>query len=100
MAHETRAKVCQNIILSGGTFTIPGFKRRLLEEINYLIETEFPLLESIKGMIRFAPSPFAPNLLIWVGCSILASMSDCLANFKVKREDYIASGGHVPDRIG
>lgn len=26
---ETRSRVSQNIILSGGTFCIPGFKRRL-----------------------------------------------------------------------
>ena len=49
---EDRKKLCQNILLTGGTTMLAGFFRRFCEEINIVIESEeFKDLENLKYSI-------------------------------------------------
>lgn len=42
---DNRSQVLQNIVLSGGSCMIPGFKPRLLQEIHHLVKTHKPFEE-------------------------------------------------------
>jgi len=55
---DVRVLVCQNIVLAGGSCMVPGFKLRLTQEMNYLIENyqEFQELDPIKDKIKIPDS--------------------------------------------
>ena len=50
---ENRIRVSQNIILSGGSCVIPGFKKRLLQEIKHLLKSrpEFEEMKNIEELL-------------------------------------------------
>ena len=49
MTHENRQRAAQNVMLVGGSTMIPGFKKRLLQEVKAMIQTrdEYEPLRSI-----------------------------------------------------
>lgn len=49
MTHENRQRAAQNFMLVGGSTMIPGFKKRLLQEVKAMIQTrdEYEPLRSI-----------------------------------------------------
>ena len=49
MTHENRLRSVQNIMLTGGTCMIPGFKKRFLQELKYFMSQrdEFEELKNI-----------------------------------------------------
>ena len=55
---------------------IPGFKKRLLQELQRQIKNneEFAELRVIKDLIKIPDSVFAPNIATWVGASILMNL--------------------------
>ena len=56
--------------------------------------------ESMKNIIRIPEMPFAPNVLNWIGGSIVGSMNESLSNFRIKRQEYFENDKKIPDRIG
>jgi len=49
-----RIIVAQNLILSGGLFMIPGFKRRVIEEMHHAIDNidKYSMLSPLKKYIK------------------------------------------------
>ena len=76
MSHENRLRSAQNIMLNGGSCMIPGFKKRVIQEVKAFIASreEFLEMQSIVEWIKVPESIFAPNICAWVGTSILMSL--------------------------
>ena len=81
---------------------IPGFKKRLIQEIKALIQSndEFEPLRSILQWIKVPELIYAPNICAWVGASILMSLGTDVDRFLLTQEQYKAEGEVIPDRFG
>lgn len=83
---------------------IPGFKKRLLQEIHYLIKTreEFDELKEIQELITIPENCFPPNSLVWVGASLLSSLNNEIDRFLLTYEEYCEKyqQQEIPDRYG
>ena len=80
---DLRGLASQNIILAGGSCMIPGFKLRLLQEMQFLIDNlpEFAELETIRSKITVPDNQFPNNALTWVGGSLVASLNTEIDRF-------------------
>jgi actin-related protein len=92
----------QNIMLSGGTWMIPGFKARFMQEIQYLIQNleEFDELKVLSHLIIIPDSCFPPNCKTWVGASLLSNLNTEIDKFLITLEDYNDNEKNIPDRFG
>lgn len=99
---SVRVLACQNIVVSGGSCMIPGFKIRLMQEMKYLIENvaEFKQLETISKYFRLADCAFPPNVLPWVGASLVASLNTEAERFMTTLEEFEQNDNQLPDRFG
>lgn len=99
---ENRGRAVQNIILAGGTCMIPGFKKRLRQEIKHLINTmdEFEELRVHVDMIRIPDSVFPPNCTTWVGASLLSNLNNEIDRFLLTSTQYNEEDKIIPDRYG
>lgn len=81
---------------------VPGFKKRLLQEIKHQIQTydEFEGLRSILKYIRIPENIYAPNIAAWVGASILMSLGQDADRFLLTVEEYNDNESKIPDRFG
>ena len=81
---------------------IPGFKKRLCQEIKDLIQhrDEFEPLRSILEWIKIPEMIFAPNICSWVGASILMTLGQDADRFLLTKEQYNAEDKQIPDRFG
>ena len=81
---------------------IPGFKKRLIQEVKALIQNrdEFEALRSIVQWIRMPESIYAPNICSWVGASILMGLGTEADRFCLTAEQYKAENETIPDRFG
>ena len=81
---------------------VPGFKIRLVQEMKELIDTldEFKELETIKELITVCDNQFPPNVLTWVGASIVASLNTEIDRFLTTPEEFTNNGEKIPDRFG
>jgi actin-related protein 10 len=88
MAHDNRLRAAQNIMITGGSTMIPGFKKRLIQEIKALIQSndEFEPLRSILQWIKVPELIYAPNICAWVGASILMSLGTDVDRFLLTQE--------------
>jgi len=80
---ENRSRALQNIILSGGTCMIPGFKLRLKQEIKSLIRerSEFEEQRVSLKFVKIPESVFPPNCMPWVGASLLMNLGQEVDRF-------------------
>jgi actin-related protein len=88
--NEDRKKLCQNIILSGGTTMFQGFFRRLVEEIQYIIteEEEFKDLLPLKEFIKIHKAIFPRNCTSWIGASLICNFDKIeLQKFAITKEE-------------
>ena len=101
---DNRPRAAQNIILSGGSCMVPGFKKRLLQELKHLILTchDFEDIKDISEMITIPECCFPPNCLAWVGASLMSSLNNEIDTFLVTYEDYTEKYNQqvIPDRFG
>jgi hypothetical protein len=74
---ENRVLAIQNIVLSGGSIMVPGFKLRFRQEMKAFIDNnkEFSELRDLRNRIETPESVYAPNYLTWIGGSIMMSLS-------------------------
>ena len=68
---ETKNKICQNIVLSGGIANTIGFYKRIKEELSMSIKTEFTSLSCLSEKINIHKILYNRNLLSWVGGKFL-----------------------------
>eukprot|EP00347_Sterkiella_histriomuscorum_P021410 403334071 len=99
---ENRGRAVQNIIISGGSSMIPGFKTRLLQELYDMIDTkqEFEQLKEIKALFTIPETCFPPNSLVWVGASLMSSLNNEIDRFLLTFEEYTEKNERIPDRFG
>ena len=102
MTHENRIRAVQNIVLAGGTCMIPGFKKRLMQEVKHYMQSapEFEELRTVVPYLMMPESIYAPNLTTWVGASILMSLGQEVDRFLLTADEYQAGGEKIPDRFG
>ena len=74
---DNRWQTVQNIVLSGGSVMVPGFKLRLKQEIRHMVDSrpEFEELRTVRKFIKIPDSIYAPNCIAWVGASIMMNLS-------------------------
>jgi actin-related protein len=77
-----------NIVLSGGTTMLPGFCERMQEEMTSLA----PSTMKIKVI-----APPERKYAVWIGGSILASLSTFKSNW-ISKQEYDESGPSVVHR--
>jgi len=92
-------KLSQNIILAGGSCLIPGFAKRLKQEIIYMVQndSEYAVLKNLVNSISFTNFIYPSTLLNFIGASILGSLPGIeeFAYTSPKEGEII-----VPDRYG
>mmetsp|Transcript_11396 Transcript_11396/g.15333 ORF Transcript_11396/g.15333 Transcript_11396/m.15333 type:complete len:228 (+) Transcript_11396:522-1205(+) len=94
MTHENRMRSAQNVMLVGGSTMIPGFRKRLIQEVKAMISerNEFEPLRSILQWLKVPEMIFAPNICSWVGASVLMSLGQEADRFLLTREQYMSEG--------
>lgn len=82
---------------------IPGFKKRLQQEIYHSIENcdEYNSMDYIKKYIKIEKCIYPSNLLTWIGASMLACLNEEIDTFLITRKEYIEDNKkQLPDRFG
>lgn len=98
-----RILACQNLILTGGLFMIPGLKKRLIEEIYYTIDNvqKYQELQSLKELIKIEKSIYPPNIQAWIGASLLSCLNQEIDLFLITRKEFEEElNCKLPDRFG
>jgi len=85
---EIRKDLCGNVVLSGGSSMFPGIADRLQKELTYLL----PSTMKVKII-----APPERKYLVWIGGSILASLST-FQQMWVSKEEYDESGPSIVHR--
>ncbi|CAL8078690.1 unnamed protein product [Calicophoron daubneyi] len=86
---DVRKSLAKNIILTGGTVTLPGFASRLIEELNACLEWhEFESLSALKGTFRIHRPPAEANYVAWLGGAIFGAL-ECLPGRSLERNVYL-----------
>ncbi|EGC32474.1 hypothetical protein DICPUDRAFT_155548 [Dictyostelium purpureum] len=91
--HDQRKPLSHNILLLGGTTMIPGFKRKLVIELNKQIKDNKHYNDQVGGLIGhfdFVQHPFGNNYLAWLGGSILANTIEHIYS-KITLDQYLAA---------
>ena len=81
---------------------VPGFKLRLRQEMDWLIDNykEFKELSTIKEYIKLAESSFPPNCINWVGASLVSGLNTEIERFLTTYEEFKDNNEKLPDRFG
>jgi len=70
---DSRAALVRNVVLCGGTTMLPGFRRRLLDEVDIILGSD-PLVRGLKSKLFLFESVFPPNIQQFVGASLVSSL--------------------------
>ena len=81
---------------------VPGFKKRLLQEIKSLIaeNTEFEELKVIQSLVKIPEVVYAPNIIAWVGASLQMSLGQDVDRFLTTAEQFETEENQIRDRFG
>lgn len=74
---DARGAVIQNLLICGGTSLLPGFSRRLIDEINVsLYRKQWLSLKALQYKTRITPvaAHAPPHLLVWIAGSLIGSI--------------------------
>lgn len=87
---DCRASIVDNLVLSGGSVQLPGFRERLLHEMGLLLSSKprYKAMEGLKEKFRLdAATGFHPNCMTFIATSLVGSMDLELDDF-VKPEHF------------
>jgi len=70
---DARAALVRNVVVCGGTTMLPGFRRRLLDEVDLILGND-PLGRGLKSKLLLFESVFPPNIQQFVGASLVSSL--------------------------
>uniref|UniRef100_T1JB17 Actin-related protein 10 n=1 Tax=Strigamia maritima TaxID=126957 RepID=T1JB17_STRMM len=88
---DIRKTLAENIVVTGGTSMLPGFKSRLKSEINHLLDhPQYKDRLAIK-VFKFHRPPAKENYTAWLGAAIFGS-TDVLTSRSLNKEVYIKQG--------
>eukprot|EP00842_Homolaphlyctis_polyrhiza_P004062 jgi/Hompol1/4657/HPOL_001520-RA len=92
-----RLDLVKNVLVTGGTFSVPGLDNRLKHHVQHLVDEdrEFASAKALALNFDYIFSPFQPALRVWIGGS-LAGAVKMKANFELTREDFL-NDSRVPD---
>lgn len=94
-ARDSRKPLADNIVLIGGTTQLPGFRRRLHDELTALIAADNLYSGNLHfDAFRFHRTPCKANYAAWLGGAILGA-SDAINTRIITREQYLRSNGAV-----
>lgn len=86
MPEEIRSMLFANIVLTGGTSNLKGYKDRLVVELQSYVS---------QGDVVRIGLPNDPTLYAWQGGCNLGSQTEMLAKAKVTRQDYMEHGTNL-----
>jgi actin-related protein 10 len=92
---DMRKPLAENILVIGGTAMAPGFKARLLNELNHLVQQ--PKYESRLAIktFKFHKPPAKENYVAWLGGAIFGG-TDMISTRSLTKEAYVKHN-KVPD---
>ena len=93
---DSRKVLAQNIVIVGGTSMIPGFRRRLKEELLALLELPQYKEQLYMEKFKFHTTPCCPNVASWLGGSLYGS-TDYVGSQAFTKEQFIENKKHIPD---
>jgi len=91
---DCRRKLAANLVLVGGTTMMPGFKKRLNQELRNLLTTEKYQALKLDSFKVHSP-PGKPNFTTWLGGAIFGA-TDVVVTRSLTREQYLKDPA-VPD---
>jgi len=96
---DTHCELAQNIVLTGGIAMLPGFKVRLLKEIQKLLQTvQYADLKGLHQQFDVVESLYPSNCLSWLGGSVVGSLEVYYNNHRISREAYLKDPNATPSR--
>jgi len=93
---DCRRPLAENIVVTGGTSMLPGFKSRLVAELRALLT--FPQYKDILFIdsIKVHNTPCCPNVTSWVGGSIYGS-TEYVNSQATTKDQFVENKKHIPD---
>jgi len=70
---DSRAALVRNVVVCGGTTMLPGFRKRLLDEVDIVLGND-PLVRGLKSKLFLFESVFPANIQQFVGASLVSSL--------------------------
>nr|CAB3219888.1 actin-related protein 10 [Phallusia mammillata] len=93
---DARKALARNVLVTGGTSLLPGFKHRLLFEMKEIIKEEQRYEKLSECEFRVHQPPTKANLVAWLGASIFASL-DTFEKRSITKEYFTQHNGRLPD---
>lgn len=88
---DSRAALVKNVVLCGGTTMLPGFRKRLLDEVDALLTNDS--LRGLKGKLFLFNSAFPANIQQFVGASLISSLE---GQTFIEASELKQAGGPIP----
>uniref|UniRef100_A0A1X7VBD6 Actin-related protein 10 n=1 Tax=Amphimedon queenslandica TaxID=400682 RepID=A0A1X7VBD6_AMPQE len=93
---DCRSQLCENIVVVGGSASLPGLNYRLLEEIRLLCgNSRYQCLDALK--FKFHELHSHPNYTAWQGASIIGAVESAILERSITKEDFKLLDYHLPD---
>ncbi|KAI6660069.1 Actin-related protein 10-like [Oopsacas minuta] len=94
---DLRVPLSGNIVLAGGPTMLPGFKKRIMEEINLIFSKEHEGKLGSKVVFSIHMPIIHENILGWHGGSVVGACTQAFDARALKREQFVKKGWKVPD---
>ena len=94
---DLRVPISANIVLAGGPTMLPGFKKRLMEELNSVFFREHEGKLGSKVLLKIHIPIVHENILGWHGGSVIGACTQAFDARSLKREQFNKQGWRVPD---
>lgn len=92
---DARKMLASNIIVVGGTSSLPGFKHRLFMDIKHLVTSDNNYKENLSiDVFKLHKPPCKENYVAWLGAAIFGS-TDAITLRAVTRDQFLRSNGSV-----
>lgn len=94
---DLRVPIAGNIVLAGGAAMLPGFKKRLMEEINLVFSREHEGKLGSKVIFSIHIPVMYESILGWHGGAVMGACTQAFDARALKREQFVKKGWRVPD---
>nr|XP_026693093.1 actin-related protein 10 [Ciona intestinalis]XP_026693094.1 actin-related protein 10 [Ciona intestinalis] len=94
---DSRKELARNLLVTGGTSMLPGFRHRLLFELKELVQHEERYNSKLSECeFRVHNPPIHANLVGWLGASIFATL-EAFQRKSITKEYFNQHNGKLPD---
>jgi actin-related protein 10 len=92
---DSRKMLAENLVIIGGTSMLPGFKNRLLRELQGLVQDVEPYKSSVHfSTFKVHQTPCRENYVSWLGASIFGS-TDAITLRAISRDQFMGTNGSI-----